>query len=286
MRIGFKLFVSCVWKRLQKSVNVTKSLIFFFPYLKKLVSSNFIYFGNSLFFGKVFVLAKLTWYGHAAFKFEISGKVLFVDPMLNGNPNSPIKASDVTSADAVYVTHDHPDHLGDAFEICKNTEASFIEVYELAEFAAQNGVKNVARLNVGGGISIGDLRLTVVQAVHSASRGAPTGLIIEGEGMTIYHAGDTAFFGDMGRLGTRYSIYLACLPIGGNFTMDAEEAVEAVQLLRPRVVFPMHFGTFPVLAKSPAEFAGRLKARMPNVKLLNLKPGETYELSKQLHIMS
>jgi len=84
----------------------------------------------------------------------------------------------------------------------------------------------------------------------------------------------------------RYSIYLACLPIGGNFTMDAEEAVEAVQLLKPCAVFPMHFGTFPVLAKSPAEFAGRLKARMPNVKVLTLKPGESYELTKQLHIMA
>jgi L-ascorbate metabolism protein UlaG (beta-lactamase superfamily) len=159
-----------------------------------------------------------------------------------------------------------------------------VAVYELAEYAAQNGVKEVVRLNVDGSISIGDVKLTVVQAVHSANRETPTGVIIGGEGLTIYHAGDTALFGDMGRLGVRYRLDLACIPIGGNFTMDAQEASEAVQLLKPRAVFPMHFGTFPVLTKSSAEFAGLLKERMPNVKVLSLRPGETYELTTEMHI--
>jgi len=97
-------------------------------------------------------LAKITWYGHAAFKMEFGDKILIIDPMLNHNPTSPVKASDIVEADAVYVTHDHPDHLGDAFEICKRTGALFAGVYELAEYAAQNGVKNIARLNVGGSI--------------------------------------------------------------------------------------------------------------------------------------
>ncbi|MFB3888179.1 MAG: metal-dependent hydrolase [Candidatus Bathyarchaeia archaeon] len=226
-------------------------------------------------------MARITWYGHAAFKVELADRTLFLDPMLDQNPTSPVKSSDIAEVDAVYVTHDHSDHLGDAFAICKRTGALFAAVYELAEYAAQNGVPNIARLNVGGSISIDGVKLTVVQAIHSASRGVPTGVVIEGEGVTVYHAGDTALFGDMRRLGERYRIDLACIPIGGNYTMDAEEAVEAVALLRPRMVFPMHFGTFPVLARSATEFAGRVKARMPNVRVLALKPGETYDLGSQ-----
>jgi L-ascorbate metabolism protein UlaG (beta-lactamase superfamily) len=222
-------------------------------------------------------LANITWYGHAALKIELTSKTLFVDPMLQ-NPNSPIKAVDVTKADLVYVTHDHPDHLGDAFDICKRTGAVFVAVYELAEEAAQNGVKNVARLNVGGSYSLGEVKLTIVQAVHSAKVGTPTGVIIQGEGLTIYHAGDTALFGDMKLIGERYKIDLACIPIGGNFTMDADQASVAVELLKPKTVFPIHYGTFPVLAKDASEFNEKVSLRTPDVKFLELKPGESYSL--------
>jgi len=99
----------------------------------------FIYYCNLNCFA-AFVLAKITWYGHAALKIEVAGKTLFIDPMLQ-NPNSPLKLSEVTQADLVYVTHDHPDHLGDAFEICKRTGAIFAAVYEIAEEGAKNGVK-------------------------------------------------------------------------------------------------------------------------------------------------
>ena len=120
-----------------------------------------------------------------------------------------------------------------------------------------------------------------MHAVHSASRGVPTGAIIQGEGLTIYHAGDTALFGDMKHFGDHYRIDLACVPIGGSYTMDAEEAVEAVQLLRPKMAFPMHFGTFPVLAKTATEFVALLKAKLPNVQVLSLKPGVTFELKPE-----
>ena len=229
-------------------------------------------------------MANVTWFGHAAFKIELAGKTLLVDPLLNQNPNSPIKASDITQADAVYVTHDHPDHLGDAFDICKRTGAVFVAVYELGAVASENGVKNVANLNVGGSYSVGDVKLTVVQAVHSASKGTPTGVIIQGEGLTIYHAGDTALFGDMKMLGERYNIDLACIPMGGNFTMDAEQASEAAKMLGAKMVLPMHFGTFPVLAQNTAEFTSKMRSKAPSVKVLALKPGETYELNRSKEI--
>jgi L-ascorbate metabolism protein UlaG (beta-lactamase superfamily) len=206
--------------------------------------------------------------------------------MLNQNPNSPIKAQDIQKADAVYVTHDHPDHLGDAFDICKRTGAVFVAVYELSVLASENDVKNTASLNVGGSVNIGDVKLTVVQAVHSASRGTPTGVVVEGEGLTVYHAGDTALFGDMRLFGERYNIDLAYIPIGGNYTMDADQAVEAVLMLKPCVVFPMHFGTFPVLAKNANAFVSGVRSRAPSVKVLELKPGESYTLASRRKLMA
>ena len=123
-------------------------------------------------------LAEIAWYGHSAVKIEIAGKILLVDPMLDKNPNSPIKSTDITEVDAIYVTHDHPDHLGEAFDICKRTGAVFVAVVELADEATEEGVKNVARVNVGGIFSVGDVELTVVQAVHSSLKGTPTGVMI------------------------------------------------------------------------------------------------------------
>ena len=230
-------------------------------------------------------MAKITWYGHSAVKVEIAGKTLIVDPMLDQNPNSPVKAKDVTSADVVYVTHDHPDHLGEAFNICKRTGAVFAAVSELAEKASKNGVKNTASLNVGGSYMAGGVKLTVVQAVHSAAEGTPTGVMIQGEGVIIYHAGDTALFSDMTLFGAQYSIDLACLPMGGNFTMDAIQATAAATMLKPKVVLPLHFKTFPVLAQSTAEFEKKMAAKNPDVTVLSLKPGGSYELSpKQMHV--
>ena len=220
-------------------------------------------------------MVKATWLGHAAFRIEIANKIVLVDPFLNGNPASVVKASEITRADIVYVTHDHGDHLGDAFDICKRTNATFVAAVELAEYARQNGVQDVVGLNIGGGFTVKGVKLTVVQALHTASRATPTGVIIEGEGKTIYHAGDTGLFGDMGLFRELYGLDLALIPIGGYYTMGAKEAAIAVKLLRPKAVIPMHYGTFPVLAKSADEFVKFVKEKTPNVKVLVLKPGET-----------
>jgi len=222
-------------------------------------------------------LAKITWFGHAAFKVEIGGRIVLIDPWLDGNPASPMKASEITQADIVYVTHDHSDHLGDAFDICKRTKSTFVATFELGNYAEENGVENVVGLNVGGSVEIKGVRLSVVQAFHTASRGVPTGVIVEGEGKTVYHAGDTALFGDMRLIGELYKLDVAMVPIGGYYTMGAREAAEAVRMLKPKAVIPMHYKTFPVLAQSPDEFVMKVKEKMPGVNVVVLKPGESYE---------
>jgi L-ascorbate metabolism protein UlaG (beta-lactamase superfamily) len=222
-------------------------------------------------------LARITWFGHAAFKIEIADKTVLIDPWLDGNPTSAVKASEITSADIVYVTHDHRDHLGDAFNICKKTNATFVSVGDLARYAKEEGVEKTVGLNIGGAIGIEGVRLSMVQAFHTATRGVPTGVIVEGEGRTAYHAGDTGVFGDMRILGELYKFDVALLPIGGYYTMDAKQASEAVKLLSPKAVIPMHYKTMPVLAQSADEFVRYVKEKSPQVNVVVLKPGESYQ---------
>lgn len=221
-------------------------------------------------------MAKVTWFGHAAFSIEMAENVVLIDPFLDRNPVSPVKAADITRADVIFVTHDHGDHLGDAFTICKRTNATLVAAVELADYAEQNGVKKVEGLNIGGSVKIKEVKLTVVQALHTASRGAPTGVIIEGGRKTVYHAGDTGLFGDMRFLGEFYKPDLALIPIGGYYTMDARTGAEAVKLLDPKAVIPMHYKTFNVLAQSPDEFVKYVKKKAPKTKVVVLKPGESY----------
>jgi L-ascorbate metabolism protein UlaG (beta-lactamase superfamily) len=221
-------------------------------------------------------MARVTWFGHAAFQLDLAGKTILIDPWLDGNPLSPIKASDISRADIIYVTHDHSDHLGDAIAICKRTGATFVSTFELGNYAGENGIKDIVGFNIGGCAEVKGIKLHMVQAFHTSSKGAPTGVVIEGEGKTIYHAGDTGLFMDMKLIGQLYKPNLALLPIGGYYTMGASEAAEAVRLLKPKVVIPMHYKTFPVLAQTAEEFVKKVRKRA-RVKVVVLNPGESFE---------
>jgi len=221
-------------------------------------------------------MARVTWFGHAAFQLDLAGKTILIDPWLDGNPLSPIKASDISRADIIYVTHDHSDHLGDAIAICKRTGATFVSTFELGNYAGENGIKDIIGFNIGGCAEVKGIKLHMVQAFHTSSKGAPTGVVIEGEGKTIYHAGDTGLFMDMKLIGQLYKPNLALLPIGGYYTMGALEAAEAVRLLKPKVVIPMHYKTFPVLAQTADEFVKKVRKRA-RVKVVVLNPGGSFE---------
>lgn len=79
-------------------------------------------------------------------------------------------------------------------------------------------------------------------------------------------------------IGELYSPDVALLPIGGYYTMNSREAAEAVGLIKPKVVIPMHYQTFPVLAKTADEFVKKVNEKSPEVKVVVLSPGETYAL--------
>ena len=221
-------------------------------------------------------MAKIRWLGHSGFEIELINKIVLVDPWLDGNPLAPIRAADIKKADIVCVTHDHADHLGDAIQICKQTGATFIGIYELSVYAQEEGVKETIGINIGGTVDVKGMRISMVQAFHSSTRGAPTGFIIKAEGKTIYHAGDTSLFGDMRIIGEIHRPDIALIPIGGYYTMGLLEAAEAVKLIKAAIVIPMHYQTFPVLAPSAEGFVKIVKEKTPEVKVIVLKPGEAY----------
>ena len=222
-------------------------------------------------------MAYIKWLGHAAFEIELSGKRIYIDPWIT-NPKSPIKMEDIEKADFVIVTHDHGDHLGEAIKICKKTGATFVAIFELANYAQQQGVKNAIGANIGGPIKLADdLVAVLTPAYHSATRGAPTGVVLIGKEGTIYHAGDTGLFAEMSFIGELYKPKIALLPIGGHFTMGPMEAAKACELLNCEIVIPMHYQTFPVISGSPEELKKEIEKRGLKTRVVILKPGEKFE---------
>jgi len=223
-------------------------------------------------------LGRIRWLGHAGFEVELTNKILLIDPWLTGNPLAAVTVSEVKKTDVVCVTHDHRDHLGDAVEICKRTGATFVGIHELGVYAGEQGVKDVVGINIGGTVNVKGITITLVQAFHSSNRGAPTGFVVKAEGKTIYHTGDTGIFGDMKLIGEIHRPDVALIPIGDYYTMGPREAAEAVKLIKPAVVIPMHYQTFPVLSPSAEGFIKFVKEKAPKVKVVALKPGEAYQL--------
>jgi L-ascorbate metabolism protein UlaG (beta-lactamase superfamily) len=227
---------------------------------------------------------KITYYGHSAFGFETpSGKRVLIDPFLKDNPRCPKELKKVDACDVMLITHGHGDHLGDALDIAKKTGCTVVGVYDLVSWLQSKGLKNGAGMNKGGTQTVAEMRVTMVHADHSSGiddggkvvYGAePCGYVIEFEnGVKVYHAGDTAIFGDMHIIHELYTPEIAMLPIGDFYTMGPREAAYACQLLRPKTVIPMHYATFPALTGTPGELKKLVEGM--GVEILEMTPGET-----------
>jgi L-ascorbate metabolism protein UlaG (beta-lactamase superfamily) len=208
---------------------------------------------------------KLKYLSHSAFQITTeNGKVILIDPFLDGNPNSPVKSKDV-KADYIVVTHAHGDHLGDAFNIAKHSKTTFICVNELANYCKEKGF-NAHNMHIGGqhSFDFGTVKFTIAhhgsQTPDNKYAGEPAGVILSIEGKNIYHTGDTGLFYDMKLIGEMNPIDYMLLPIGDNFTMGITDAVKAVELANPKVCIPMHYNTFPVIEADPEEFKQKIEA--------------------------
>ncbi len=225
---------------------------------------------------------KITWLGHATFRIETpGGNTLLVDPWVMGNPMCPDADKNVRKVDIMLCTHGHFDHIGDAVEIAKKHNPKVVGIFELCSWMGSKGVKQTAPMNKGGTQTVGDIKVTMVHAVHSCGitdgdqiiyGGEACGYVVEfSNGLKIYHAGDTNVFSDMQIIRELYSPEIAMLPIGDHFTMGPREAAYACNLLQPQTVIPMHFGTFPALTGTPAQ----LQKLVPDVEVIACIPGQT-----------
>ncbi len=224
---------------------------------------------------------EITWLGHNAWSIRAGEQRLLLDPFLNDNPLSPCKA-DKVEADYILISHGHGDHVGDAVEIATRTGATAIGIFEVCQWLSSKGVKNVHAMNLGGGHDFPFGRVTMTLALHSSSMpdgsyaGNPCGFILARDGRKAYFACDTALFSDMKLIGSA-GLDLAALPIGDNYTMGPDDALEAVRLLRPRRVVPIHNGTWPIIAQDAEAWARRVRTET-GVEAVVLKPGGKIEL--------
>jgi L-ascorbate metabolism protein UlaG (beta-lactamase superfamily) len=209
---------------------------------------------------------KITFYGQNSLAIEVSGKHIIIDPFISGNPLSKDKVDiNALQADYILLTHAHMDHVLDAEAIAINTGAVIVSNYEIAMHYQDKGIE-VHPMNHGGGWQFDFGHLKYVSAIHSSTfddgtdGGFPGGFVIEGEHKNVYIAGDTALTMDMKLIPMRTKLDLAILPIGDNFTMGIDDAVKAVEFLKPVKVIPMHYKTFDVIDVDPDEFVSRVKS--------------------------
>ena len=224
---------------------------------------------------------RLVFHGHAAFSLTTSsGKKLLFDPWLDGNPAADIKTSDIKECDYILVSHGHGDHFADVPKLAQQTNATVLATYELVAFCQSKGVKNGHGMSIGGGhrFPFGYAKLT--PALHGPSVDGsdgrvvtvPNGWWVDLGDARLYHAGDTALTMDMQLLQGRVDV--ALLPIGDNYTMGPGDAARAVEMIKPRVVIPMHYNTFDLIKQDPNEFKKRVGG---NAEVVILRPGESFE---------
>jgi L-ascorbate metabolism protein UlaG (beta-lactamase superfamily) len=223
---------------------------------------------------------KLTWLGHAALALETGGYRLLVDPYLTENPAASVSPEKL-EADFILISHGHFDHVGDALTIARRTGATLISNFEIVNWYGKHGLEKTHAQHLGGGHKhpFGYLKFTL--ALHGsglpdgADGGNPCGfLLTTNDGKKIYLAQDTGLFGDMKLIGDE-GLDLAVVPIGDNFTMGPDDALRAVQFLEPKVVIPIHYNTWELIAQDANAWAERVEKKT-KAQVVTLKPGESY----------
>ena len=220
--------------------------------------------------------------GHAAFAVEAPGFRGILDPFLTGNPKASQGADSIGELDWIFVTHGHGDHVGDAALLAKRTGATVVCNFDLAKHLERDGVPTLG-MYFAGRTKLPFGWVKMVPAWHGSGflrggeriyGGVACGFVLEVGGVRVYHAGDTGLTVEM-QLLAEERLDLALLPIGGHYVMDEEDAARSVRMIRPRLVVPMHYDTFPPIAADPEAFRA-LVGEAAEVRVL--APGQSLSL--------
>lgn len=231
---------------------------------------------------------QITWFGHSCFRIDLDSQRILIDPFLTGNgvfedAGIPVRdvAKDITH---LALTHGHDDHTGDTVSILKESDATLVASFELANYLQAKGVEKAEYMNTGGTLDLGEFAITFVPAFHSSSTmvdgkplylGPACGVVIAPKsGTCVYHMGDTDIFSDMGLINEMHKPEVGLVPIGDRFTMGATSAALACKRFFDfQTVIPCHYKTFPIIDQSPDAFV----AEMEGAKVVVPKVGEALE---------
>jgi L-ascorbate metabolism protein UlaG (beta-lactamase superfamily) len=223
-------------------------------------------------------MTEIRFLGHATFTISDGNDTVLIDPFLTGNPTAAVTAEEV-AATTILVTHAHADHIGDAVPVAKRTGAPVLAIVELAAELAEEGIETLD-VNMGGTVVFDWGWAKMVPAWHTAvsAKGVattPAGYLINFKGTVVYHAGDTCVFSDMALIGKRHPIDVAIIPVGGHFTMDPVDAVDAADFIKAQIVIPCHYNTFPAIEIDVSKFQADVEAQTSSHCVV-LEPGATH----------
>ncbi len=230
-------------------------------------------------------MIKARFLGHSCWHFQIDEHSIVIDPFLTGNPLAAVAPDDL-QVDTILITHGHSDHVGDALSIARRCDALVVGCFEVATYFEQKGVRTHA-MHLGGSFEFPFGTVKMTPALHGSGlfedgqmiyMGNPAGFLLRIGDRTLYHSGDTALFSDMKLLTRAHRIDVAFLPIGDNFTMGIDDAVEAVKFLNPVRVVPMHYNTFEVVKADPELFQRRVRQETL-AECVIVNPGEELEIA-------
>ena len=220
---------------------------------------------------------QITWFGHSAFRLDVAGHAVLIDPFFTGNPAfvSDMAAA-IKGVSHIVLTHGHGDHVGDALDIAKQNGATVTTNYDLCMWLAGKGLEKFNPMNTGGTTDLGGFSVTMVRADHSSGDiadgmpiylGNPCGVIVKAKGEpTVWHLGDTDIFSDMALIAEIHAPKVAMVPIGDRFTMSPQTAALAVKrFIKCDTAIPCHYGSFPIIAENADAFVAEMKGAATRV---------------------